>query len=72
MADVAEKIEEKLNYTVDVCRLKKTGKIVYALGKEGNGYTCVLYPFGRQAKSGNYGHVMTVRNDNLVFERDKK
>jgi len=72
MTDVANKIEEKLNYTVDVCRLKKTGKIVYSLGKVDSKHTSVLYPFGRKTRSGNYGTVMNVRNDNLVFERDKK
>lgn len=71
MTDVAEKIEEKLNYTVDVCRLKKTGKIVYPLSKESSNHTNVLLPFGRQVKSGMRGTVMSVRNDNLIYERNK-
>ena len=71
MTDVVEKIEEKLNYTVDVCRLKKNGKIVYPLSKSGSSHTDVLLPLNRKTRNGNRGVVMSVRNDNLVYERSK-
>ena len=71
MTDVAKNIEEKLNYTVDVCRLKKSNKIVYPLGKNGNNHTNVLFPFGRKSKNGMRGEIMSVRNDNLIYERNK-
>jgi len=56
---------------IDVTRVKKTGKIVYNMGKAGSNHTWCLFPFGHTSKSGNRGHIQPVRNENLITDREK-
>lgn len=56
---------------LDVWRIKKTREIVYPMGKaDGNNHTLVLFQHKRQTKAGNYGNIRTVRNDNLIKDRE--
>lgn len=55
---------------LDVWRIKKTKEIVYPVGKQDNNYTLCLFRHKVKSKSGNYGNIRPVRNDNLVKDRE--
>ena len=55
---------------MEITRLKKTRQIVYPMGAAGSNHTLVLFPFSRNAKSGQRGHIQPVRNDNLITDRE--
>jgi hypothetical protein len=53
-------------------RLKKTNEVVHVLGDGGNGYTIVVRPRTALSRKGNWGDVMTVRNDNLLIDKQEE
>ena len=55
----------------NVTRIKKTRQIVYPVGKATSNHTWCLFPFGRVSNKGNQGVVQSVRNDNLVTDREQ-
>jgi hypothetical protein len=55
---------------LDVWRVKKTGEIVYPLGKHDSNYTLCLFKNKNQTKAGNYGNVRAVRTNNLIKDRE--
>lgn len=55
---------------INVTRVKKTGKIVYEMGKAGPNHTYVLFPYGRTTKNGMKGNIQSVRNSNLITDRE--
>jgi len=56
---------------LDVWRVKKTGQIVHPImSAEKNGYTLCLFPFKRKSIDGNYGSIQSVKNENLVKDRE--
>lgn len=56
---------------MNVTRMKKTGKIVYEMGKCDNNHTSVLFPFGRKTRKGKLGVCQPVRNENLKNEKQE-
>ena len=55
---------------LDVHRIKKSKQIVYQLGKADNNHTLVLFPLKNKTKKGNYGAIQSVRNDNIIKDRE--
>jgi len=55
---------------LDVHRIKKTKEIVYPVGKADNNHTLVLFRHKNQTKAGNWGHIQTVRDENIVKDRE--
>lgn len=56
---------------LEVTRIKKTRQIVYPVGtSDRSGYTEVLFPFGFISNKGNRGIVQSVKNSNLVKDRE--
>lgn len=53
-----------------ITRIKKTGKVVYPVGKADSMHTFCLFPFGFVSKNGSRGVVQPVKNDNLITDRD--
>ena len=50
-------------------RLRNSNQLVYSV-KGGSKYSEVLLPFGRESRKGNRGHIMTVRTENLLEEKN--
>jgi hypothetical protein len=55
---------------LEVTRVKKTRQIVYPMGKAGFNHTLCLFPFKKKTKKGMWGVTQSVRNDNLVTDRE--
>lgn len=55
-----------------ITRVKKTGKIVYPIGKADSMHTLCLFPFEFVSKKGGRGVVQPVKNDNLVTDRESQ
>lgn len=55
---------------LDVHRIKKTGQIIYPLGKHDNNYTLCLFPFKRETVNGKRAAIQIVRNENIVKDRE--
>lgn len=57
---------------IQMAKIKKTGQQVKVLGSgDKKGYTMVVINNGGKTKKGNYGQVVSVRNDNLEIERQE-
>jgi len=56
---------------LDVWRIKKTKQIVYPVGAAvKGGYTDVILPFDGVTRAGNRATILTVKNDNLMKDRE--
>lgn len=55
---------------LSVTRIKKTKQIVFPVGKADANHTLVLFPYNRTSKKGHRGCVQSVRNDNLVSDKE--
>lgn len=55
---------------LEVTRIKKTGAIVYPVGKQDSMHTLVLFPYKRKSNRGDLGVVQAVRNENLKKDRE--
>jgi hypothetical protein len=55
---------------LEVTRVKKTRQIVYPMGKADSNHTLCLFPFKKKTKKGNWGVTQSVRNDNLITDRE--
>lgn len=55
---------------LEVTRIKKTGKIVYPVGKQDSMHTLVLFPHETKTNRGDLGVVQAVRNENLKKDRE--
>lgn len=49
-----------------VTKIKKTGQVVYQLGRVDSQHQLVLVVFDTITRKGNRGVVQTVRDDNLI------
>jgi hypothetical protein len=55
---------------LEVTRIKKTNQIVYTIDKVDSEHTLCLFPFKEKSKKGNLGVTQSVRNSNLVRDRE--
>ena len=56
---------------LDVWRIKKTKEIVHPIGAAPkNGYILCLFPFKERSRRGKYGDLRSVKNENLVKDRE--
>ena len=56
---------------LSVTRIKKTKQIVYPVGKADANHTLCLFPLKKMTKKGHRGAVQSVRNDNLVSDKEQ-
>jgi hypothetical protein len=55
---------------LEVTRIKKTNQIVYTVDKIDSEHTLCLFPFKEKSKKGYLGVTQSVRNSNLVRDRE--
>ena len=55
---------------LEVHRIKKTKEIVFPIGKADNNHTLCLFRFKEKSRAGKYGVIQSVRDDNIVKDRE--
>ena len=55
---------------LEVTRIKKTRQIVYVIDKADSEHSLCLFPFKEKSKKGFLGVTQSVRNSNLVRDRE--
>jgi len=55
---------------LEITRIKKTREIVYIIDKVDSEHTLCLFPFKEKSKKGFLGVAQSVRNSNLIRDRE--
>jgi len=55
---------------LEVHRIKKTKEIVFPIGKADNNHTLCLFKLKKKSHKGNYGVIKSIRDENIVKDRE--